>query len=155
MTFCPECGKSVAPKAKFCRNCGASQLEDALSSVVPEPVAAPVAVPAPSPAPLPMPAPVMGQPSGVRLCTACGNVIQPGDKYCSKCLVIVRDNPPQAAAPAPSPVQSFPAAAPGSYVCASCGSPITGTEKFCVICGTPVVASRVPAPAQQPLVQKT
>jgi len=97
----------------------------------------------------------MGQPSGVRTCTACGNVIKPGDKYCSKCLVIVRDNPPQAAAPAPSPVHPSPAAAPGSYVCASCGSPVSGTEKFCGICGTPVVAARVPAAAQPPPVQKT
>ncbi len=23
MPFCPECGKSVVPTAKFCRNCGA------------------------------------------------------------------------------------------------------------------------------------
>ncbi len=244
MTFCPECGKPVAAKAKFCRNCGASQLDDALSVDVPvtapvvapvtapppvpvsapvqappvqpprappappqvtaqpvvqtlcsscqsplspsekfcgicgaragqsaptptspaapvfAPIPAPAAVPAPQPAGSPMP--VMGSPSGVRTCNSCGNMIKPGDKYCSKCLAIVRDNPPQAASPAatvpvPTPLPPSPTAAPGTDVCASCGSPITGTEKFCGICGAPVVAARVPAPAQpQPRpVQKT
>ncbi|MDO9324260.1 MAG: zinc ribbon domain-containing protein [Methanoregula sp.] len=236
MTFCPECGKPVAPNAKFCRICGASQLEDALSAATPGPVVVPAAAPLPSPAPVipaqpprvvapppqaavqpvaapaiaqslcgacgsplspsekfcgvcgaragqmapapsvpapampvyapapapaavpptvPVPAQVTRQSSGVRVCNTCGNAINPGDKYCSKCLAIVRDNPPQgapplAAVPAPYPVSPSPAAAPGSYVCASCGSPITGTEKFCGICGATVVASRVPAPAQSP-----
>jgi RNA polymerase subunit RPABC4/transcription elongation factor Spt4 len=98
----------------------------------------------------------MGDSAGIRTCKACGNIIKQGDKYCSKCLVIVRDNQPQAAAPGRSPVQPSPEAAPGAYVCASCGSPISGTEKFCGICGA-TVAARAPAPAQphpQPI-QKT
>ncbi len=231
MPFCPECGKPVAQTAKFCRNCGASQLEDIPSIPVHAPAAAPVPVPAPAippqpvkapPAPskvvvqqpltdsacgscgsplspsekfcgicgtragqiappsppgpssttpvyVPVPAPVspqvpsslpvMGEPTGIRTCKACGNVIKPGDKYCSKCLVIVRDNLPPAAAPVSPPVQPPvqppPTAAPGSYVCSSCGSPISGTEKFCGICGTPVVAARVPEVAQPQPVQKT
>jgi len=97
----------------------------------------------------------MDEPTGVRTCKACGNVIKPGDKYCSKCLVIVRDNQPPAAAPVHSPMQPSPAAVTGSYVCSSCGSPISGTEKFCGICGTPVVAARVPEVAQSQPVQKT
>ena len=219
MTFCPECGKPVAPNSKFCRICGASQLEDAQTLPVPTTVTAPAPVasppqprqappppavqpvaqsvcsscgsplfpsekfcgicgaragqiaPAAPPAPLfatpvyapapsqfQSPAPFIGEPAGVRTCTACGNVIRPGDKYCSKCLVMVRDNPPQAAAPlaavpAPYTVQPSPAAAPGTYVCSSCGSPITGTEKFCGICGA-TVAARVPAPAPPQAAQK-
>ena len=217
MTFCPECGKPVAPNAKFCRICGASQLDDAQTVQVPTPVAAPAPVvfppqppqprqvppqpaiqpvvqsvcsscgsplspsekfcgicgsragqiaPAAPPAPsfatpvyAPAPsqfqpaAPVMSEPAGVRTCTACGNAIKPGDKYCSKCLVMVRDNQPPAAAPVRSQVQPSPAAAPGTLVCASCGSPITGTEKFCGICGT-TVAARAPAPAQPQPAQK-
>ena len=227
MPFCPECGKPVSPNAKFCRNCGASQLDDASFSGAPEPVVVPFAerfpYPSPSPAPVipvqpaqapllphitvqpvapllcmscgspltpsekfcgicgtragqaippaPSPAtpvyitpasvpPVMGQTPSLRTCKACGNMIRPGDKYCSKCLVIVRDNPPQAATyqapvPAPSPVQPSPPASPASYVCASCGSPVNGTEKFCGICGVPAVAVRVPAAAQSQPVQKT
>ncbi len=189
MTFCPECGKPVAPHAKFCRNCGASQLDDAptipvpasVQTAIPAPAAAvippqppqaptspppvmaqpaaqllcsscgsplaasekfcgtcgaragvsapatpvpspviPVYVPEPvraaipPPPPVPSPAPVMGQPSGVRTCNSCGNIIRPGDKYCSKCLAIVRDNTPQATIPVPPPMQPSPAAAPGS-----------------------------------------
>lgn len=94
----------------------------------------------------------MGEPAGVRTCTACGTVIKPGDKYCSKCLVMVRDNQP--AAPVRSPVQPIPAVAPASYVCASCGSPITGAEKFCGVCGA-TVAARVPAAAPPQPIQKT
>jgi len=223
MPFCPECGKSVAPHAKFCRNCGASQLEDvptipvpaSVQTAVPSPApvvippspppvmarpadqllcsscgsplapsekfcgicgaragvsapATPVPLPVvpayvpepvraaiPPPPPVPSPAPVMGQNPGVRTCNSCGNIIRPGDKYCSKCLAIVRDNPPQAAIPVPPPMQPSHAAAPGSYVCASCGSPVIGAEKFCGICGAPVVGACVPAPAQSQPVQKT
>lgn len=219
MPFCPECGKPVAPNAKFCRICGASQLDDAQTIPVSTPVAAPAPVvsppqppkprqvplqpvvqpvvqsvcsscgspisplekfcgicgsrtgqitpaspfapssetpvyaTAPAPSPSQQPLPVMGQSAAVRTCKACGNVIRPGDKYCSKCLVMVRDNPPQAAAPVRSPVQPSPAAAPGTYVCASCGSPINGTEKFCGICGA-TVAARVPAAAPPQPVRK-
>ena len=35
-------------------------------------------------------------------------------------------------------------------MCASCGSPVSGSEKFCGICGSPVVAARPPAPAPAP-----
>jgi RNA polymerase subunit RPABC4/transcription elongation factor Spt4 len=37
--------------------------------------------------------------------------------------------------------------APGTYACASCGSPLTGTEKFCGVCGGPSVAARVDTPS--------
>lgn len=88
-----------------------------------------------SPAPVPVPAPAsFPASSGGRTCTSCGNPINPGDKYCSKCLVTVKD-------PAP------PAGAANGYQCASCGNPLTGSEKFCGACGGPAVASRAAAPA--------
>jgi len=59
--------------------------------------------------------------------------------------------------PAAAPVYQAPppapaAAVPGGYVCASCGSPASGSEKFCGICGSPMVAARpaVPAPSAPP-----
>ena len=124
--------------------------------MVRDPGPAPAAqAPAPaSPAPAAAPAPAPGAApavTGTRVCKACGNPISPGDKYCSKCLVMVKDEttvagPVPAAAPpaaAPAPVQA-PAA---GYVCSSCGSPLSGTEKFCGVCGAGAVASRPAEPA--------
>jgi hypothetical protein len=54
--------------------------------------------------------------------------------------------------PAPAPVAAPPQAGPGSYACASCGNPLSGTEKFCGICGSPAVAARPAAPAPAPAV---
>lgn len=149
---CTACGNAIKPGDKYCSKCLVIVRDTQPPAVTIAPIAAPVSAPVSSPAL--SPAPILGQSSGVRTCRACGNAIKPGDKYCSKCLAIVRDNPPQAVAPTPVPVQP-PAAASGSYVCTSCGSSVTGTEKFCGICGSPVVAARVPAPAQQQPVQKT
>ena len=47
MPFCPECGKPVAQNAKFCRNCGTSQLDDAQTIPVSTTVAAPATVVSP------------------------------------------------------------------------------------------------------------
>ena len=153
---CSACGNVIKPGDKYCSKCLAIVRDNPLTTAVP---AASPHTQAPGAVPVnyqvPIPAPVMGQPTGARTCSACGNAIKPGDKYCSKCLAIVRDNPLPAAAPAVSPVQPSPAAAPGSYVCASCGSPVSGTEKFCGICGAPVVATRVPAAVPPQPVQKT
>lgn len=80
------------------------------------------------------------------MCTACGNPIKPGEKYCSKCLVMVKDIVPASPAPVTAPAPS----APGSYVCASCGNPLSGTEKFCGVCGGPAVAARPSAAAPGP-----
>jgi hypothetical protein len=86
------------------------------------------------------------------VCRACGNPIKPGDKFCSKCLVKVPDMPaaaPPAYQPPPAPAP-VPAPDSGGYTCASCGSPVSGSEKFCGICGAPVVAAKPPAPAPAP-----
>lgn len=180
MPFCPECGKPVGARAKFCRSCGASLAEE-IENTVPSAVTQPVP-PAPAPAPVPSavpapppPAPLLSVPSdsssvtgGVRTCRACGNPIKPGDRYCSKCLVSVQDEggSPVVPAPAPAaagvppapvvsatePVIAPPPQEPGKYVCASCGNPLTGDEKFCNSCGSPAVAARVedPKPDQAP-----
>jgi predicted amidophosphoribosyltransferase len=116
------------------------------------------------------PAPVAPAAGGL-VCRACGTPIRPGDKFCSKCLVKIPDTPAPAPAyqvpppayqappppaypqPPPPPPPQYAAAAPGGYVCATCGSPVSGSEKFCGICGATVVAARsptVPAPVPAP-----
>jgi predicted nucleic acid-binding Zn ribbon protein len=208
MPFCPECGKPVTARAKFCRNCGASQLEEVSLSPAPVPVAqepntpacsacgaplapdekfcgtcgaktgaAPVAMVAPvappvvaPPAAVPVPSPAAAAPvsppvsapvsGGVRTCSACGNVIKPGDKFCSKCLVIVKDNIPAAAVPVPPPVSApAPAAVPvsgGVRTCTACGNVIKPGDKFCSKClvivkdNIPAAAVPVPPPVSAP-----
>jgi predicted amidophosphoribosyltransferase len=145
--LCTACGNPIKPGEKYCSKC-LVMVKDNVPVV-------PVASPAPAyvaPVAQPVAAPAAA-PGGVRLCTACGNPIKPGEKYCSKCLVMVKDNAPAApvAAPVPAAAPATPPA-PGSYVCASCGSPLSGTEKFCGVCGGPAVAARsaAPAPAAAP-----
>jgi predicted amidophosphoribosyltransferase len=153
---CRACGNPIKPGDKFCSKC--------LVKVPDSPAPAPAAYQPPAPAyqapppPPPqsaVPAPAAAPATGGPVCKACGNPIKPGDKFCSKCLVKVPDNPapaPAAYQAPPPPVSQQPpappaAAAPGGYVCSSCGSPASGSEKFCGICGSPMVAARAPAPA--------
>jgi predicted amidophosphoribosyltransferase len=144
---CKACGNPIKPGDKFCSKC---------LVIIPDiPVAAPAGYPAPAPvyqAPPPAPpqyaAPVPVAPeAGAKVCKACGNPIKPGDKFCSKCLVIVPDIPVAAPAGYPATPPAPAAAEPDGYVCSSCGSPVSGSEKFCGICGAAVVAARAPAPA--------
>ena len=196
MPYCPECGKQVAPTAKFCRNCGASQLEESSSAILPaqlplatrtcascgnplspeekfcgacgfgegeklqqgSPAASPgsssppATIPAPTPVPPSLPSsppppnnPSVvsqpSQPSAVRLCRSCGHVINPGDKFCKKCLAKVAEDFPAAhTAPLPRNIE-VPPPPVSQMVCRSCGNPVNGTEKFCGICGTPLIST--------------
>ena len=135
--LCTSCGNPIQPGEKYCSKC-LVMVKDGAS---PAPAAAPFVAPPPPPAPAPVPVPS----GGTRVCKACGNPIQPGEKFCSKCLVTVNSAEP--AMPAPVPVSAPPTESTGSYVCASCGSPLSGNEKFCGICGGPAVAARTSAPA--------
>ncbi len=60
MPFCPECGKSVSPTQKFCRNCGASLFEESPAAAAVPPPAAP-------------------------LCRSCGAPLAPDEKFCGIC----------------------------------------------------------------------
>ena len=143
--LCRSCGNPIKPGDKFCSKCLAKVVDD--SMIASAPYQAPVPPVSPSPPPPPQsfttpPSPHPAQLSGIRLCRSCGNPINPGDKFCSKCLAKVVDDSPatQVQYQPPSP-QVQPLTPPASLlVCAACGSPITGTEKFCGICGTPVLS---------------
>jgi predicted nucleic acid-binding Zn ribbon protein len=127
---CTACGNAIKPGDRFCSKC-LVLVKDTPPAAMP--VSSPVAAPAAAPVPLPVAAPAT---AGVRTCTACGNAIKPGDKFCSKCLVIVRDAPP-AAAPVPPQIPTAPA---GKF-CGSCGAALSGNARFCGGCGAPVGAS--------------
>jgi len=91
MPYCDKCGNSVAPSDKFCRQCGGLQplASSSVDTSKMEPPLKSQANTTPTTknnAPLPA-----VQPSRFRNCRACGNTITPGDKFCSKCLVLVKD----------------------------------------------------------------
>lgn len=121
MPYCPECGKSVSPNAKFCRNCGASQLEEP-----PVPAASPV--------------PVSHEPAA---CKSCRAPLTPEEKFCGNCGLPV--NAP--ATPPQAPLQAAPS--PGRF-CGSCGTPVSAETKFCGNCGLPVNAPAAPPQAPVP-----
>jgi len=144
MPYCPECGKPVSPNAKFCRNCGSSQLEEN-----------------PVPAASPVPAP-----PELRTCTSCQAPLKPDEKFCGNCgkpvdAPAVPPQAPPAPEPAPKPAAApevpaqpapqpapVPAPSPGR-VCSSCGSTVDAETKFCGNCGKPANAT-VPAPQAPP-----
>ena len=64
-------------------------------------------------------------------CTKCGNQLNPGQKFCTKC------GTPVAAAPAPE------TKAMGAQ-CPKCGNVLNPGQKFCTKCGTPVAAAPAP-----------
>jgi predicted amidophosphoribosyltransferase len=151
--LCSSCGNPIKPGDKYCSKCLVKVKETAPEITQSAPVfpAAP-ALPAQPVQPASLPV----QAVCIRQCTACGNPIKPGDTYCSKCLVKTGDTAPAApvSTPVPPPVLAPAPAASGSYVCASCGVPLNGAEKFCGTCGAPSVGARPAAPPAAP-VQKT
>ncbi len=93
MPYCDKCGKPVTPSDKFCRHCG--KLQPLLSSSFDSSkMGPPVKSQANSTPTQKNNAPPPAQPSKFRNCRACGTTIHPGDKFCSKCLVLVPDQPP-------------------------------------------------------------
>ncbi len=152
MPYCQECGKKVAANAKFCRNCGASQLEESetVAPVVSPPVPAPKkpkaeakprpkAKPRPEPKIQPDPIPVPG-PEPARTCSSCGKPVGPGEEKCPLCAcaeTISRRQPSQEPVPEPFPEPATPGTSPPA-VCTGCGSPLGVGEKTCGVCGAVV-----------------
>jgi predicted amidophosphoribosyltransferase len=142
--ICASCGLPLTEKGKFCGICGVSSGSIAKH---PSPTSSLKFDVPPSAQQYP-------QPAGPRLCRSCGNLIKTGDKFCSKCLLNVADSSPltlvQNIPPSVDVKPSIPSA--HALACASCGSLLSGTEKFCGICGAPV-QSTVPrlTPSQQPV----
>ena len=139
MPYCPECGKRVSPQAKFCRSCGAPQLEEAPPTGTPA-----VALPAST------------------SCRSCGSPLDPDERFCGNCGAKVGAAFPPSAppVPAPAPVTSSPPPAPpavplpqsSSRPCLVCGNPIHPGDKYCGKCCAIVTepVSAAPAPVQAP-----
>ena len=154
MTFCHECGKAVVPpSAKFCRNCGAPQYEETQLPITPAttPIAESVREPLPvagntSPLPLSLqsdlPSQVPPEPVIPMVCKSCNAPINPDEKYCGICGA-GSDSIAQPKTQNPSPKIDIsssrqPPQPAAMKVCRSCGSPLSGKELFCGICGKPL-----------------
>jgi hypothetical protein len=136
MTYCPECGKTVAPNAKFCRNCGASQADEAGG---------------PS-------APAIASPDKAR-CPSCGSPLSPDVKFCGKCGAKKPEAiPVPAAVPASPAPKAFCAACsappePGMKFCGSCGAPAEASSPAAPAQATPAQTQAQTVPAQAVPVQ--
>ena len=142
MPFCPECGKSVSPKAKFCRNCGASLAEDesATPSSLPETSADVPAAPQAAPVTPAQPPeenktePVSTAPAKARPSRKKAAAVAPAPKI-SEEPAVVQEAPVQ---PVTEELPS-PSAQPAGRICESCGNPLKPGDKFCGKCCARVV----------------
>ena len=126
----PECGKQVAATAKFCRNCGASQLEESPST--PPSVVPPLANPP---------------------CVSCGTPLGPDEKFCGACGAKEGETQAGGAPRPPLPfVPPHPAPVPPpALTCSSCGQILTPGTRYCGGCGSPK-RSPIPAPSPGPVI---
>ena len=119
MVYCPECGQSNVPNAKFCRHCGASLAEAS------QPVPEPVDIPTP--------------PQTPPVCRSCGTIGAPDEKFCGNCGSTLRDVAPVVPE---IPVPSQPSTRP----CPECGAVMSMEMKFCGECGGSMTVKPAPAP---------
>jgi len=132
--LCTTCSSPIHADEKFCGICGSpiSENDHTLQPVTEIPTSTPS-----------------------RVCTICGSPLFETGKFCGICgassdsILKPQSQPPVPKINAsPAQLQSPPAII---KVCQSCGSPLSGTELFCGICGIPI---KSPSPglsaSQQP-----
>ncbi len=148
MRVCRSCGNVINPGDKFCGKCLAKVVDATSESPAPVKYRFPWSPLRYSPSQIPDPGTetIPAQHQGIRLCRSCGYVINPGDKFCKKCLAKVVEDIPVTPPQTRQSTSDIALSSVSPPACKSCGSPLGGTEKFCGICGTPV-APVSPAPA--------
>lgn len=65
-------------------------------------------------------------------CRACGNRVWPGERYCSRCLVLLPDYTPKDKAPVNPPPPPVVVSRPTS--CPACGNPVKPDDRYCSNC---------------------
>ena len=140
MKFCPQCGTTFEPEARFCLECGFDR-----SSVEPlssEPhTKSRVSDDEPSSAETTPNSP-LSEPESKPLCPQCGTPLIPGDRFCGECgfdaatvttnAPVVEEVPPEVETPVKQPPASTPET---KQFCPQCGSVISTKERFCQECG--------------------
>lgn len=156
MKFCPQCGTTFEPDARFCLECGFDLLSveaDNTGSVAPESTVQPEEPESAEPA---------------RLCPQCKTVLAPDDRFCLECgfdtVITVAPLPeiPVVETPLAEPeivlsgVKTETIAEEVKKVCPKCSTGLEKDERFCHNCGFDTQAPHpneayMPPAARQPV----
>ena len=137
MKFCPQCGTTFEPEARFCLECGfdRSSVESMTTPTEKVPQQTPVNL----------------------VCLQCGTVLVPGDRFCLECgydtlttnpVVNENQKPPE-----PIVVESIPPFVPIAEpvisqvvksFCPQCGTTLAPADRFCEQCGFDTTSNRNP-----------
>ena len=145
MKFCPQCGTSFEPGARFCLECGFDKStvepDDNATVTTPGVIVDETYVPTHDQAETPE-----TKPENKPACPRCGSVLTPGDRFCLECgfdtvtpvaaePVIVETPVAEIIIPPALAEEKPPVETGNKQFCPQCGTVIVSDERFCEECG--------------------
>ncbi len=157
MKFCPQCGTTFEPEARFCLECGfdrstveavENKTADAAEEIVEEPSVTPV-VPVET---------TSSEPEIKPACPKCNTAIEPGERFCAECgfdtsgaeavenktADAIEENVEVPSATPVIPVETTSAEPEIKPACPKCSYAIEPGERFCPECGFDTTATVEP-----------
>jgi len=164
MKFCPQCGTTFEPEARFCLECGFDK--SSVEPVEPSPSSAPIVTETVAPPIVPQ---EVSEPDQTNICPQCNKTLAEGDRFCQECgfdtTTIVAIEPevikeaepiepkeiytPQIAVPEPDALQGQ------SQFCPNCGTRFAIEDRFCPECGFDTSAETIKPVTPIPTVSTT